>query len=162
MAGSGESAQLETADNKAAGHSGSKLTRRFFLGTYGVANLGLVLYGVSVLAAPELLLASFSSHVYRFPADATVATAYLAALFRLLGYFNFVLGVVGLLLLRALITKRRLWTQRLVITSTLLAYLGPVIFDNTVGHIGPAEIAEHVIFGLVILSGILMWRSQYK
>ena len=60
---------------------------RFFWLTYSSANLGLVLYGALTLASPAVLFQSFSLHVYQFPPDATTAINYLAALFRLLGFF---------------------------------------------------------------------------
>jgi hypothetical protein len=137
----------------------SKRRVRFFFAAYVLANLGLILYGVSVLWAPDMLLESFSVHVYRFPADASSAVSYLAALFRLLAFFDLVLGIVGLLLLRYLRATRQRWVQRLAMVSTILAYLGPIVFDNTVDQIGVAEIAEHVLFALILLAGFLSWRS---
>lgn len=136
------------------------LIRRFFFITYVVANLSLVLYGALALAMPGILLEPFSQYVYQFPPDATRATAYLAALFRLVGFFNIIPGMLGLLFLHRLVRTREPWIRRVVIVSTALAYLGPIVFDNTVGRIGFFEIVEHILFGLVIILGILMWRNQ--
>ena len=126
-------------------------TRFLFFTIFTVANLGLVLYGVLALTMPGILLEPFSQHVYRFPANATRATVYLQALFRLLGFFNIILGMIGLLLLYRLRASWQTWILRTVILSTASAYLGPIIFDNTVGDIGFFEIVEHILFALVII-----------
>jgi len=133
---------------------------RFFFITYAAANVSLVLYGVLALLMPSILLGPFSLHVYRFPDDATGAVAYLAALFRLLGFFNLILGALGLLLLRLFRVTRQAWILWIVIVFTALAFIGPIVFDNTVGSIGFFEIVEHVLFVLVIIFGILMLRER--
>ena len=132
----------------------------FFFVVYVAANLGLVLYGVLALVTPGILLESFSVHVYQFPEDAARATAYLEALFRLLGLLNIIPGMLGLLLLRRLRMSWQPWILRVVIVSTVFAYLGPIVFDNTVGSIGPFEIVEHVLFALVVVLGLIMLRGQ--
>jgi hypothetical protein len=62
-------------------------SRLFFI-TYVVANLSLVAYGALALLKPMMLLDPFSLRIYQFPQNATAAVEYLAALFRLLGFFN--------------------------------------------------------------------------
>ncbi len=133
--------------------------RFFFLITL-IANVSLVFYGALVLVMPSILLEPFMLRVYQFPANAAGAIAYFAALFRLLGFFNIIPGMLGLLLLRRLALSRETWTRRVVIVSTVLAYLGPIVFDNTVGNIGFFEIVEHILFALVIIFGVIMWRDQ--
>ena len=133
---------------------------RIFFWVYVAANLGLVLYGLFVLTVPRILLQPFLVHVYQVPHDAARATAYLEALFRLLGYFNVIPGTLGLLLLRQLRISWQSWILWSVIVSTALAYLGPIVFDNTVGSLGFFEIVEHVLVGLVVVLGILMWRDR--
>ena len=127
--------------------------------TYLAANIGLVLYGALTLTRPGILLEPFLLNIYRFPQEATRATGYLAALFRLLGYFNILPGMIGLLLLGRMRISGEKWIIRIVIITTACAYLGPIVFDNTVGRIGFFEIIEHVLFGLVLLLGILAWRD---
>ena len=95
---------------------------------------------------PNVLLDSFSLHVYQFPSDAIIAVDYLSALFRLLGFLNLILGILGLWLLWHYRTSRQTWLVYVIIVSSILSYLGPIIFDNTVGNIGLFEIVEHVIF----------------
>lgn len=136
------------------------MTWRFFFITYLSANLSLVLYGIIALTMPGILLDSFSLRVYQFPADATRATAYLAGLFRLVGFFNIIPGLLGLLFLYRLALARETWIRRAAIISTAFAYLGPIVFDNTVGYIGLFEIVEHVLFVWVIIFGLLLWRDQ--
>ncbi|HSR31471.1 MAG TPA: hypothetical protein VLY63_12980 [Anaerolineae bacterium] len=133
---------------------------QFFFITYVAGNLGLIFYGVMALLMPSLLLEPFTLHVYQFPKDATVATTYLAALFRFLGFLNVILGLFGLLLLRRYRIDRQTWILRLVIVLSLLAYIGPIVFDNTVGTIGFFEIVEHLLFVLMVLSGAMMLRTR--
>lgn len=133
---------------------------RIFVITLAVANLSLILYGVSAIVEPGILLEPFSAHVYQFPAEATGATNYLAALYRLIGYFNIVPGVFGLILLSRYWATRQAWYARLVVASTALTYVGPVVFDNTAGTIGFFEILEHVLFALVLIVGFSTLRRQ--
>jgi len=136
-----------------------KKSQLFFV-IYATANVGLILYGLLAVINPSVLLESFSEHIYRFPAEATRATAYLAALFRLIGYFNLVLGALGLLILHRYRVTVHEWALKIVIASTSLAYIGPIVFDNTVGSIGVFEVVEHILFGLVVIFGLLKWKSQ--
>ena len=135
---------------------------RIFLITFAIANLGLILYGFMVLIKPDILLEPFSTHVYQFPEEATNATIYLSALYRLLGYFNIFPGVFGLLCLKRFWTTKDNWYLRSVIAITVFAYVGPVLFDNTVGTIGFFEILEHIIFALTIIVGFVMLKEPDK
>ena len=132
-----------------------KITRAFLI-IYGIANVGLILYGLLALTQPNVLLDSFSVHVYQFPSNAAVAVDYLSALFRLLGFLNLILGILGLWLLWRYRTSRQLWLVYIIIASSILSYLGPIVFDNTAGNIGIFEIIEHVIFAAMVLPGITM------
>jgi len=124
--------------------------------TYATANLGLIAYGVMAVFAPNFLLDTFSQYVYEFPRDATTAIAYQFALFRLLGYFNLLLGALGLLLLWRWMVQREIWLMVSLVALTILSYLGPVVFDNTVGHIGIFEVIELVLLVAVVITGFLM------
>jgi hypothetical protein len=123
-------------------------------GTFGTANLGLILYGGLALLNPQILTDSFSARVYQFPPEASAALAYLAALFRLLGFFNLLAGSLGLWLLWHHWRNPQPWLGRTVITVSLLAYLAPIVFDNTVGHIGLFETLEHLLFAAMLAVGI--------
>ena len=133
---------------------------RFFFITYVAANVSLVLYGVLALMMPSILLDSFLLRVYQFPNDATTAVDYLSALFRLLGFFNLVLGILGLILLRQYGVGGQAWILHAVIAFSLLSYLGPIVFDNTVGSIGIFEIIEQILFVSMILSGIIVLKDR--
>jgi hypothetical protein len=137
--------------------------RSFFI-IYGIANAGLILYGLLALSNPNILLESFSVHVYQFPADATLAVGYLLALFRLLGLFNLVLGALGFFLLWRYRISHQGWLVYTVIALTVFSYLGPIILDDTVGNIGLFEIIEHVIFVIMLISAItmLLKRKTYE
>jgi hypothetical protein len=133
-----------------------QMKSKAFLFIYTTANLGLIIYGVMAGIVPNVLLNAFSQYVYKFPTDATTAIAYQLALFRLLGYFNLLLGALGLLLLWRWMVQRELWLMMSLIALTTLSYLGPVVLDNTVGHIGIFEVIELVLFVAAVFSGFLM------
>lgn len=135
---------------------------RIFLLIYIASNLSLIAYGILALLSPGILLNSFSLHVYQFPDYAATAVDYLSALFRLLGFFNLILGILGLILLWQYQIRRQTWILKLVIASALLSYLGPIVFDNTVGSIGLFEIIEHVLFAGMLLSGVIVLVGQDK
>jgi hypothetical protein len=97
--------------------------------------------------------------VYRFPDSAGNAVEYLLALYRLLGFFNLLLGLAGLALLWQYQHQPQPWVAYLVFTLTILAYLGPIVFDNTVGAIGFFEILEHILFVAMVLVGISVFRK---
>jgi hypothetical protein len=125
------------------------ISRRLIPIVYGTANLGLIAYGLLALVRPQAVLAD-------------AGQGYLAAVLRLLGYFNLLLGASGLLLLRRYRIEGQAWVARSVILLALLAYAGPVVFDNTAGSIGPLEILEHVLLAAMVLSGILFWCRRGK
>lgn len=133
---------------------------RFFFTTFGAANTGLILYGLLALLSPNILVETFSSSVYQFPSTATAATSYLSALFRLLGLLNLLLGIVGLILLWRFRTSREYWLKVSIISISILSYLGPIIFDNTVGSIGVFEFIEHILFAGMLISAFMMTTSS--
>ena len=136
------------------------IKNQFFFIVYGIANAGLIAYGILALTLPGILLESFSAHVYQFSGDAITAVTYMSALFRLLGFLNLILGALGLLLLWQYRIKRQTWLMYSVIVFSTLSYLGPIIFDNTVGIIGFFEIIERIIFATMLLSGISMLSDR--
>lgn len=133
---------------------------RIFFITYVAANLSLVAYGVLTLGNPAILVDSFLQRVYALPPEATAAVDYLSALFRLLGFFNLVLGSLGLLLLRQYRLGRQRSILHAVMASSLLAYLGPIVFDNTVGSIGVFEMIELALFIAMLGSGFLVLSGR--
>jgi len=130
---------------------------RFFYTVYSAANLGLVLYGLLALLNPQFLTDTFSTHVFRFPPDASGALIYLAALYRLLGFFNLLVGSLGLFLLWRHWRTPQPWVRLTAISLSLLAYLAPIIFDNTVGSIGIFEVIEHILFVAMVAAGFFQF-----
>ena len=120
------------------------------------ASLCLILYGLQVLIQPGILLGTFPAQLDQYSQE---ARGYLAGLYRLLGYFNILPGLISLLLLLWARRGRENHSLRIAIMTIFLAYLGPIVFDNTVGSIGFFEILEHILFVLVIIAGIALWNS---
>jgi len=135
---------------------------RFFFTTFGAGNAGLILYGLFALLSPNNLVETFSSAIYQFPPTATAATSYLSALFRLLGLLNLILGIVGLVLLWRFRVTCEPWLKVSIISISLLSYLGPIIFDNTVGSIGIFELIEHVLFAGMLISAFMMIAQKQQ
>lgn len=133
---------------------------RIFFITYIVANIGLILYGIIAMIQPEILLESFIVHIYQFPSEATNAVTYLSALFRLLGYLNIIPGILGLVILHRYLSNRQTWNLKVVIATTSFTYLGPIVFDNTVGTIGFFEVLEHVLFMSILIAGFMMLKYE--
>lgn len=130
--------------------------RGAFLISYAAANLGLIGYGLLLLLAPGTLLATAEAIPAGLP-EASAAGGYLAGLVRLLGYLNLVLGTMGVLLLLGLRSGAPRRLVRILVVSTNLAYLGPIVFDNTVGVVGPFEVVELALFAATLTTGILSW-----
>jgi hypothetical protein len=133
--------------------------KRLFFIIFGVANFSLLLYGLLALTMPGILYESFSQYVYRFPDSDYLAIGYLQALYRLLGFFNLLVGLTGLFLLWRYHRSPQPWIAYLAMALSMLAYLAPIVFDNTVGHIGFFEILEHILFGSMVITGISEFRK---
>ena len=129
---------------------------RIFFVAFAGANLGLVLYGAMGLARPDVLLSGFTLHVFELPATETGALAYLAGLFRLLGFFNLLLGSVGLYLLVRCARGAEPWVYRLLVGTSMLSYAAPILFDLTVGTMGPFEVVEIVLFAAMLCGVVLL------
>ncbi len=125
-----------------------------FCVVFGIANLGLFLYGLLALFRPNILYETFARHVYQFPSGAGFAVSYTLALYRLLDFFNLLVGLAGLFLLWRFSIEPQPWLARFVMGLSLLAYLAPLVFDNTVGDIGFFEVLEHVVFFGMLVVGI--------
>jgi multisubunit Na+/H+ antiporter MnhC subunit len=133
---------------------------RIFFITYTVANIGLILYGIIALIQPGILLEPFFMHVYQFPSEATNAITYLAGLYRLIGYLNRIPGILGLVILHRYLSTRQTWNLKFVIAATSFSYLGPIVFDNTLGRIGFFEILEQVLFLTMLIVGFMMLKYE--
>lgn len=117
-----------------------------------IASIGLMAYGgllalqPSLIYLPLLQAADFSRAYYEG------SPAYLNGLAYLLAYFNFLAGLFSAILLVQYLRSRS-WPLLMATHGALLAaYLGPIVFDNTVGVIHGPEITEHVIFGFLLIS----------
>jgi len=134
------------------------MRKRAFLIVYSIANAGLILYGLLLIRRPFVLLDSLSLPVTQLP-ESDFWIDRLLPLFRLLGYLNLLLGALGLFLIWRYQINRQPWLGYAVVTSTILAYLGPIVYDNTAGTVGPFEILELIIFAVMILTGMTMIKE---
>ncbi len=134
------------------------MKKRVFLTVYSITNTGLMPYGLLLLWMPAVLLTSLSLAITRFP-DSDFWIDRLLPLFRLLGYLNLLLGAVGLFLILCYQVSGQPGLGYAVVAFSILAYLGPIVYDNTAGTLGPFEILELIIFTAMILSGLTIIKE---
>ena len=128
------------------------MRKRAFLIDHSIANAGLILYGPLLIWRPVVLWDSLSLPVTQLP-ESDFWIDRLLPVFRLLGYLNLLLGVLGLFLIWRYQISRQPRLGYAVVTSTILAYLAPIVYDNTAGMHGPFEILELIISAVMFLTG---------
>jgi hypothetical protein len=144
------------------GSGGGGVRLKSFIVVSVVASAGLVGYGLAALLVPRILFDVFTSRVYAFPPTAIRAIAYQSGLYRLLGYFNLLVGTIGFTLLARWRSLRDPWLLRLLLALVVFAYAGPVVFDVTVGVVGPAEVFEIAILVALLITGALSWSAARR
>jgi hypothetical protein len=129
-----------------------------------VTTLGLAAYGVMAVFMPEVLAAGFNTFTGQdwslFQTGNSVVAAYIILLWRLIGIFNLMAGVVLTLIVWRWLQVGNKWSWIALLSGTVLAYLGPIITDLTVRSIEIFEMIEFVIFGLFLITMLLV-RSRY-
>lgn len=129
-----------------------------------VTTLGLAVYGVMVVFMPEVLAAGFNTFTSQdwvlFQTGNSVVAAYIILLWRLIGIFNLMAGVALTLIVWRWLQEGNKWSWITLLSGTVLAYLGPIITDLTVRSIEIFEVIEFVIFGLFLITMLLV-RSRY-
>ncbi|HNB54011.1 MAG TPA: hypothetical protein PK530_18835 [Anaerolineales bacterium] len=131
--------------------------RIFFL-TFGLASLGLILYGLIGLAFPVNSMSISFGVIYLYPYD-LLLTRFLTAVFRLLAFYSLILGGVGSVLLWQYRKHKQPWMAYTVIGMTILAYLGLIIFTDAFKAVELYEVMAHILFLLMLISGISMWKG---
>lgn len=122
---------------------------------FALANLGLMVYGWIALLVPSTLMDSYTANVYAFPAEATAAIQYQNELFRLIGFFNLLLGLAGTIVLWRWTVNQGTWKLRSMCTLTGLAYLGQVLFDQLAGKVSVYEVIEYIILAAIV--AVILW-----
>ncbi|MFW9767207.1 MAG: hypothetical protein ACFFF9_14680 [Candidatus Thorarchaeota archaeon] len=129
-----------------------------------VTTLGLAVYGVMAMINPEVLAAGFHTFTDQdwllFQTGNSVVAAYIVLLWRLIGIFNLMAGVVLSFIVWKWLKFGNSWSWITLFTGTILAYLGPIITDLTVQSIEIFEVIEFALFGLFLITMLLM-RNKY-
>lgn len=125
-----------------------------------VTTISLVAYGIMAIIMPEILASGFqrfTSHDWmQFQVDNSLAASYIILLWRLIGVFNLMAGLALTLIVWKWLYLGNKWSWIALFTGTILAYLGPMITDLTVGSIEIFEVIEFVLFGLFLITMLLV------
>jgi hypothetical protein len=125
-----------------------------------LTTIGLAAYGIMAIITPEVLAAGFqrftSQEWLQFEADSSSAAAYIILLWRLIGLFNLMAGIALTLIVWKWLQLEIRWSWIALFTGTILAYLGPMITDLTVGSIEAFEIIEFALFGIFVIVMLLV------
>ncbi len=129
-----------------------------------LTTLGLVAYGIMAIITPEILSPGFQKFTNQdwleFQVDQIVTAAYIILLWRLIGIFNLTAGLALTFIVWKWLQLGNKWSWVSLFTGTILAYLGPMITDLTVRSIEFFEIIEFTLFGLFLITMILV-RDLY-
>jgi len=136
-----------------------------FLGRYHtiilyLTTLGLVFYGVMTIVIPEVLAAGFHTFTGQewsiFQEGNNVVAGYIILLWRLIGIFNLMAGIVLTFIVWKWLGAGKKWSWITLFIGTVLAYSGPMITDLTVQSIEIFEVIEFILFGLFVVSMLLV------
>ncbi|MFW9792783.1 MAG: hypothetical protein ACFFEE_00655 [Candidatus Thorarchaeota archaeon] len=131
-----------------------------------LTTLGLVFYGVMTLFTPEVLAAGFNTFTgqewLNFKTGNSVVAGYIVLLWRLIGIFNVMAGIVLTFIVWKWLRAGSKWSWIVLFTGTVLAYAGPIITDLTVQSIEIFEIIEFALFGLFLVSMLLLRDRCWK
>jgi hypothetical protein len=108
---------------------------------------------------PDMLLSSIQQPTSGLPEDSFWISS-IIPFFRLIGYFNRLVGALGSFLLWRYHVSRQRCLGYTVVILCIFAYIGTIVFDNTAGTIGAFEIAELIVFAAMILSALAL-RKQF-
>ncbi len=129
-----------------------------------MATIGLLVYGLMSIIVPEVLAAGFERFVnqdwIQFELGNDMVASYIVLLWRLIGIFNLMAGIVLTLMVWKLMEQGNRWSWIVVFLGTSLAYLGPMITDLTVDSIEIFEIIEFSLFAIFVIV-MLIVRDLY-
>ncbi len=130
-----------------------------------LTTLGLAAYGVMTIISPDMLSAGFHSFTNQdwilFYEGSSVIAGYIILLWRLIGIFNLMAGLVLTLIVWRWLQPGMKWSWATLFVGTILAYLGPMITDITVQSIEMFEIIEFVLFGLFVITMLLVYPKYF-
>ncbi len=121
-----------------------------------IAQLGVLLYGLLAVLAPDILIGAFENFTgqsWSALLSTNPETAeYILLVVRLVGAYNIAFGVVAIPIVFFSFRKGEAWSWYALLFGSSAAYLSPMIFDQVVGVIGLFEILEYVFLALVYLA----------
>jgi hypothetical protein len=83
-------------------------------------------------------------------------TKYITMLIQLIGSFNIVAGVIGVIAIYKSFKIKEQWLLGIIFITNIIAYAAPITFDLTTGVITWIEIIEIVIFLLTAVAFVVL------
>lgn len=130
-----------------------------------LADVGLLAWGAMAALAPEHLLGPRSAPI--LPAEyegftgyswstlantSPLATEFITLLFRMYGTFNVAFGLMAIAITFTAFRSGHRWAWWALLVGNTLAYGAAMMYDRTVGAIGPFEMTEYLALGAIYLA----------
>lgn len=142
-----------------------KTLRRFAWLLILIADAGLLAWGAMAALAPEQLLgpgsapilnaeyAGFTGRSWSELASASSLTAgFITLLFRMYGTFNVAFAAMAIAITVTAFRSGERWAWWALLLGNTLAFGAAMIYDRTVGAIGPFEMTEYLGLGAIYLA----------
>lgn len=130
-----------------------------------LADAGLGAWGAMAALAPEHLLgpslapilnaeyAGFTGHAWSALASASPLTAdFITLLFRMYGTFNVAFAFMAIIITLTAFRRDERWAWWALLVGNTLAFVAAMLYDRTVGAIGPFELTEYLGLGAIYLA----------
>lgn len=143
----------------------SKTLRRFAWLLILLADAGLLAWGAMAALAPEQLLgpgsapilnaeyAGFAGHAWSDLTSASPLTAdFITLLFRMYGTFNVAFALMAIAVTLTAFRRGERWAWWALLMGNTLAFVAAMMYDRTVGAIGPFELTEYLGLGAIYLA----------
>jgi hypothetical protein len=111
------------------------------------------LYGIGIIVKPQLIIGGLEQYApIIFTKQNSYFQNYGILLIRLLGCFNIVAAVSGIIAIRGYLNYKRSIFLVIIFFSNIIAYACSIVFDLTTGVIGIVEVAEIAVFFLSLIA----------
>lgn len=127
--------------------------------------LGLVVYGIMGIFNPEVLAGGFNSFTkqdwQQFQIESSIVAGYVTLLWRLIGGFNLAAGLTLTLVVWKWLQPGCRWAWMALLLGNLIAYISSISLDITTRSIEFFEVIEFLLFGIFLLTMLLVRKKYY-
>ncbi len=130
-----------------------------------IADVGILAWGAMAAVAPERLpgpgsapilpaeYEGFTQHSWPELANASPMTAeFITVLFRVYGAYNVAFGLLAIAVTATAFRRGDGWAWWALLVGNTIAFGAAMMYDRTVGAIGPLEMSEYVGLGAIYLA----------